>query len=219
MCDVDYKTKSGIIRHQNLVHFDLPHKCNKCEKTFARKENLINHTITSHTDTEKLELFKCDECLYTSPIYHYIAKHKMRKHSKVTFACTYTGCKYSTSTKELLSRHIKGNHDKKTIKCSECGQLFNRQGGLSYHFKRVHPSQLSECDLCGVKFKAKESVRAHMLAKHLKLKQFPCPICKLNISNSIFSLNKHITAMHDQNSKYKCSKCQLSFGSKKGKLL
>ncbi|CAG9801695.1 unnamed protein product [Chironomus riparius] len=113
ICKAHYKDKKDFIQHENSVHFNLPYECDFDGKKYARKPNLINHMITSHMID--FELFKCEECPYTSKLKYLINIHKKTRHSKIAFACSYAGCSFVTANKLYLSQHRSKVHDKKTF--------------------------------------------------------------------------------------------------------
>ena len=46
-CDKSFTKKADLIRHANAVHLKMKnHKCKKCDKQFAQKSNLNTHMKT-----------------------------------------------------------------------------------------------------------------------------------------------------------------------------
>ena len=51
-CSRSYNSKYNLKRHINMNHLHLKsYPCNQCEKTFASKKNLMNHSAT-HSEIE-----------------------------------------------------------------------------------------------------------------------------------------------------------------------
>uniref|UniRef100_A0A2R5LES7 Putative c2h2-type zn-finger protein n=1 Tax=Ornithodoros turicata TaxID=34597 RepID=A0A2R5LES7_9ACAR len=132
--------------------------CFKCQKVFARKENMVNHTCeamgTSQTDPEE---FPCSECgkIFSSDR---LLKRHCAKH---TGQYTCTECGKSYSTKEILANHACVKHPLvERYSCGVCGKAFTRHTYLMKHLP-MHTGQHS-CPVCGKWLRSLDSLTNHL---------------------------------------------------------
>jgi len=74
ICAKTFKLMTGFKKHL-LIHQDMAHSCDLCEKRFRRKDHMINHK-RRHTGEHP---FKCDKCDWTGPDSSSNVHHK-KKH-------------------------------------------------------------------------------------------------------------------------------------------
>ena len=132
--------------------------CSTCDKTFARKHQLLDHEAT-HSEERKFECkvcpdkrsFKTKSQLSNHMQYHYEPKHCWIK------------CDKKCHTSSDLNKHMKSHSDERKFKCMVCPdkRSFKTQNALSRHMK-YHYEPKCPCTKCGKKFHTASNLKQHM---------------------------------------------------------
>lgn len=83
--------------------------------------------------------YPCEQCSYVSKRKGDLLKHSKSKHTDMFFGCREENCSYESYSKNVLKKHVESEHE-----------------GIG------HP-----CTICGHRFRSRESLRKHILHKHL----------------------------------------------------
>ena len=95
------------------------YQCNKCNKTFAHRNNLSSHILVKHNIGEKN--FQCSECDRTFVIGGKLDQHVKRLRpisKKKPFMCEQ--CKMGFTIECELKRHIDIHSRIRTFQCGHC---------------------------------------------------------------------------------------------------
>jgi KRAB domain-containing zinc finger protein len=186
------ETQSNQIINNKPIEKDEPklidkkYKCEKCDKQFDLKSELIQH--------ETLISFKCEKCkkIYASNL-------KLQKHYKRNI-CTYK-CVFCLSAfileqdyKNHLNWHTKG----KTPTEEKLQTIVSDEPIISF-----------PCSKCNIKFNQSVTLSKHMAAVH---KEYPyvCQDCKHTFELE-FVFFEHLKTHSPVNIKIKCDKCSRTF--------
>ena len=151
--EVDLKTSD--VKNQNAVNKTvLQATCELCQKTFASKSTLKNHSNHVH------QLLKPHRCDYCEKSFH------TPSHLKKHIASTH---KVNCPQPE---------------KCEMCEKFFKDKAGLKEHVKNIHNNeQRYHCNICDEKFKYEVTFKKHF-ASHTdsdSSKEFKCEVCSKSL--------------------------------------
>jgi len=217
-CKKNYTSEVKLNMHVKHCTFGLTLQCKICNKTFANKRNLRDHTKIFHEDTMKEESkyhFPCTECDKIFYKKSNLTSHMLR-HSDVTpFICGVVNCGKGFKREKTLIKHFQLIHEgiKDEFLCVHCGQQFMSQTGLRAHIA-IHTGQdyvkrNIKCDVCDKSFRCPADLKTHSVV-HTKAKPYNCnwPQCGQSFSQKA-SLKDHLN-VHEK--KFQCEGCQKCFG-------
>lgn len=129
--------------------------CHRCNRVFARKENLQNHACSGRS-MERSEL-PCTVCGKIFGTDRLLRRH-MAKHTGQHMC---PDCGKSYTTREILANHACPQRPKvERFSCGVCGKAFTRHGYLLKHLP-VHTGQHT-CPVCGKWLRSLDSLANHM---------------------------------------------------------
>jgi len=108
-------------------------QCQKCNETFSKQKDLINHRYKSHT-------IQCNECEYNTPYEHDITRHYSYVHNNEMsgkYGCSR--CDYRTQDVEKLKRH-QTNHQMVIRSYSTKVRLYLEKHRLPFTMQTETPS-------------------------------------------------------------------------------
>ncbi len=159
-CDMMFTQQIEVRQHIKSLHRDKRFSCDKCHKTFSRKDTVRTHKKIAHEGkTYQKKRFYCHKCNR-----HYACVRSLRDHIKVehdgiSFTCG--SCDASFRSRHGLDYHTESLHKSKKFPCQKCDKVFSAADNLRQHVKVAHEGHLYECTLCGVKFKNRRSIYKH----------------------------------------------------------
>ena len=167
-CDTDAlkSEKSDTLSHHghtNAVTTQYRHKCDVCEKKFARKRDLENH-IRVHTGDKP---FMCEWCGKTCSQLANLQKHE-RIHTGVKpYSCPV--CLKPFSDLSSLTRHKQIIHEKlRPHICKICKKTFTLNSHLRKHASVHAKVKPYPCGLCDRKYCSEFHLRAHRRRAHCR---------------------------------------------------
>ncbi|VEN54059.1 unnamed protein product [Callosobruchus maculatus] len=192
-----YKTniKYFLTRHL-LTHPEEAHRCVHCNATFKSKTSLYDHTIKKHSEMIDSVPGKIHEC---------------------------THCTYKSTSKNLLTRHMKthpGSPGYEINKCMHCHLKFKGKASLDEHIVRRHPEfidsvsrNIHECKRCTFKTTLQSYFTKNML-KHAKADSLCMCIHCTETFKTKKGLDNHMVSTHPKSMNtdsvevyYQCTFC------------
>ncbi|KAF2882738.1 hypothetical protein ILUMI_23471 [Ignelater luminosus] len=159
-CKKSFAKKQQLQNHTKTHTKEKNFKCEICEKSFIHKQQLTNHQKT-HVGTKE---FKCSFCAKD-----FMLKQQLQIHEKIhtgekNFACTM--CEKAFITKQQLQNHINSHLGIKPFTCNECHKKFAHKQQLERHTKNHALKQNYTCIECNRKFLTKTSYNEHHTEFH-----------------------------------------------------
>jgi len=218
-CKRDFSSEVKLNIHIKHCTFGQTLQCKICNKTFANKRNLRDHTKIFHevepVKEESKYHFPCTECDKVFYKKSNLTSHLLR-HSDVTpFICGVLNCGKGFKREKTLIKHFQLIHEgvKDEFLCVHCGQQFMSQTGLRTHIS-IHTGQdyvkrNIKCEVCNKGFRCQADLKTHSVV-HTKAKPYSCdwPQCGQSFSQKA-SLKDHLN-VHEN--KFQCEGCKKSFG-------
>jgi uncharacterized Zn-finger protein len=154
-----------------------------CHSSFSFQTGLRNHVQIKH---ENPEIFRCEQCDYTTPYSHLIKNHITAKHTRTedrpSFCCTYPECEKRFTQAVALKSHVRACHEMETFRCPEPG--------------------------CSHQSKYKATLRNHM-AMHKKLGALQAPK-----ASSFSSEGSSPTRYYEESLVFACDQCDKVYVNK-----
>ena len=113
-----------------------------------------------------------------------------------------------------MEYHKKGNKEYhlKEKECTICNKMLHPNKYKTHMFK-FHDQGVEFCDHCGKKCQSTRALERHILAVHVKEKNYCCNICFKKFATDQY-LKRHIDAQHSDKFKYNCDQCGKGFSVK-----
>lgn len=214
ICNKSFAKKCYLRNHTAAVHSASFYECSYCGKTLKGKCSLKTHVLYMHTDVPQLE---CTICNYTTKHPNVLKDHIANHTSLAIYSCDK--CDFTTKHKKSLKGHCDTFHNKTpTIySCKEPGCAFKtkHRNYLPIHVRGVHSAQKKKhvCDDCDYSTHYKTSLRKHIDTVHtLKLTRHKCPECKETFKRKVY-LERHLNAIHVNPTIYRCKEPECDFNS------
>ncbi|CAB0039904.1 unnamed protein product [Trichogramma brassicae] len=146
--------------------------CDRCEKKFGRKSDLLTHQRTVHEGRKDFACGKCEKKFghKITLLLHQKTVHDGRK----DYACDR--CEKEFGQKSKLNDHQKIVHEgRKDFACDKCEKKFGQKSTLLLHQRTVHGGRKDfACDKCEKKFGQKSSLFSHQKTVHEGRKDYAC---------------------------------------------
>ena len=205
-CDFTNTAKRLVVRHflighKNMLCFDC-HNCDDFFITFAELEQHI--TITHGIEVNKKKCFICDRNIPK----HNLKRHFTYRHLNMNLPCNLCGKTFmSPKPLEIHQR----NHEVERLSCKICG-LKIREKNLPNHLAKHKMTERSvKCTECDNLFFTEHDMQKHFRARHrAKLIDHVCTICGYKTNFSINALRRHMK-VHSNERPYKCDQCDWQF--------
>nr|XP_018912773.1 PREDICTED: zinc finger protein 260-like [Bemisia tabaci] len=179
----EYKTWSrySLRTHVKIHLADKGYPCDKCEKKFKQKSQLVNHLAGVHSKKSSKENSSTDDAnkWYTK---------------KVCKICSKT---YADS--KCLKKHIQAVHRKmKPYVCNICGHQSAKKAMMQIHIRSHTGEKPYACTVEGCSYRTGDhnSLRRHLMG-HTGNKPYRCLYCPFACIQTI-NLKRHIAAKHSQ---------------------
>ncbi|XP_074645955.1 uncharacterized protein LOC141902213 [Tubulanus polymorphus] len=118
---------------------------------------VVRNTIAPPKD---VEIFKCDECDYSSHNKYYLKQHIDLVHSADRpYKCPF--CDYAGKRSSALKEHLIVHSNDRPFECSHCNATFRKKGHLTNHIK-MHASRAAQCCFCNQQANSLDELFAHI---------------------------------------------------------
>nr|XP_006819948.1 PREDICTED: zinc finger protein 502-like [Saccoglossus kowalevskii] len=180
------------------------HPCMQCDKTFASRCHLENHTRT-HTG-EKPYLCEYGDCAKRFVQQAHLNYHMMTHSREKPFACPDCGKKFPRQ--DNLKYHSWTHMQDKSHNCQQCGKDFAHKRQLYNHLKTHREVKPFKCGECGKRFSQKCHMDCHMTI-HTGEKPYQCIECGRCFAVT-YRLKNHMR-IHTGEKPYQCTDCGKCF--------
>ncbi|XP_056129313.1 telomere zinc finger-associated protein isoform X2 [Lampris incognitus] len=208
-CDKRYFRKENLLEHEsrNCARAHT-YSCPTCASTFSRKQELRLHII-SHTGEMP---YKCSSCPEQFMLKRDLTIHMIKSHGfPKPHACTECTKCFLTST-ELRVHEAAKHRGEKPFVCEECGHRASSRNGLQMHIKAIHRNERPfVCSFCGHAFTQKTNLNMH-LRVHTGERPYQCHLCGKTFRTQA-SLDKHHRT-HTGERPFSCEFCEQRFTEK-----
>ena len=211
-CDKIFKSDEAFFLHGKICQSlkNCPF-CSRKRPVGSTVKHLYKHVKKSHASESEtvpfrnivdeyalylqsaIERVQCDKCgnYYANP--QSLDNHIRDRHGNESFICSICGSSFR-SKRDLESHSV--THNKATIPCDQCDQVYKKRTFLNRHIKVVHMNIKNHgCDLCDKRFRSTKALNEHKTAIHDKLKPFACLKCDFRCAK-YFNLNLHRERKH-----------------------
>ncbi|KAG0710083.1 Zinc finger protein 418 [Chionoecetes opilio] len=173
-CNKLYPAHYLWTRHM-LVHTNSrPFSCDKCEKKFKSKAELINHQRI-HRPSEERYTHCCEVCGKRFTQKANLDSHLRLHTGNRPFSCEFCGKCFSQ--RGNLEEHRRIHTGEKPFVCATCGVSYSRQGQLAMHRRQHTGEKPHKCQYCEKEFLRREVLKKHE-HMHTDTRPYKCSIVR-----------------------------------------
>ncbi|XP_063880944.1 zinc finger protein ZFMSA12A-like isoform X1 [Scylla paramamosain] len=204
-CNKLYPTHYLWTRHM-LVHTNSrPFSCDKCEKKFKSKAELINHKRI-HRPSEERYTHCCEVCGKRFTQKANLESH-LRLHSgNRPFSCEFCGKCFSQ--RGNMEEHRRIHTGEKPFVCDVCGVSYSRQGQLAMHRRQHSGEKPHKCQYCEKEFLRREVLKKHE-HMHTDTRPYKCSYCEKSFRDQ--GKRKVHERLHTGERPFECQFCGRGF--------
>ncbi|CAG2222717.1 KRAB [Mytilus edulis] len=212
-CSVIFPTLKEYKAHEMLVH-SIP--CKICGEKFSNSWLLKRHWIKKHPENvHDLEEMK------TTSLTRIAEEEENRKETEQMFKCD--NCDFTTRELNVLSSHILESHPEVKPCCSVCGYVYSSQDDVELHMNecnrktKTYQEKCSKykCDVDGCKTITYTLANFnHHKKMHTREKKYSCDECQF-MSSQYSHLLRHVRSVHRRLRPHLCESCGKAYSAKK----
>ncbi|XP_073745669.1 zinc finger and SCAN domain-containing protein 9 isoform X1 [Callorhinus ursinus] len=128
-CEKSFARSSGLVCHQRVHTGERPYECSECGKTFSRSSGLFNHRGIHNLQKR----YRCAECGKAFSQSAGLIQHQRTHRGERPHLCGQCGKSYSR--RSFLIEHQRSHTGERPHQCTKCGKSFNRHCNLIRHQK------------------------------------------------------------------------------------
>lgn len=200
-CDKRFSTNQHLRQHILLHTQPMPYKCDSCDQSFHKNNQLKKHIAHAHLMTKP--------CICSEPgcgmsfVYQSILdKHVSKAHDDTKrYVCEFEHCGEQFTKWSMLQAHCKDVH---RLRCSYCNKLYADSCAFRLHVETHEvPLEDRQTFSCGIEECTKKFTKAHALRQHVRvihegIRRHECAICNKAFAYKK-SLDNHIARFHGEN--------------------
>ncbi|CAN7942350.1 unnamed protein product [Ixodes pacificus] len=196
------RDQRGILDHLVVYGCEQQLKCQHCQKSFSKGENL-----GCPTEIHKPEkTFECQLCPAEFWKNSDLVSHSQTHMGKNRFRCGE--CLKVFAQISSLSFHMQSHRGEKPYKCKQCPEAFAWNGALLHHTKAHASNRPFKCTSCPKSFVRSRDCTTHMRT-HAGDRPYKCMQCHKAFTQKISRI-RHMR-IHKREVPYKCKWCPLFF--------
>ncbi|XP_041780289.1 zinc finger protein 567-like [Anopheles merus] len=189
------------------------YKCDHCEQTFKRRDELDRHRYT-HTGVHAYPCLEPD-CGKAYSNRSHLLRHVRACHlesagtARPEVDCSHPNCAMKFTTRQAMKRHYQTKHVLgKPYACDTCGERFWRKLQLKLHKVRHTGEYPHRCEHCGQGFVNARTMRSHRCRQNAHR----CPDCAREFLRwSELVVHRRL----DHPTQYRCDQCDKQFSTKR----
>lgn len=200
VCSQTFGSPSGMQLHYARGHNTngepFP-ECDVCGRTFKRRQNIVSHMITIHSQGGEIV---CQQCEKTFTTQRNLKRHLQHIHNPQFPYLECDNCSKIFKGKHSLIAHIQATHDisRDSSQCHICKKVYTNKRNLKRHVEALHgEGGLFKCPLCPKVYTTKQSLRRHSRVRHRPGHEY---------RPRIYHWENMTTAL-----KHSCKKCEKDF--------
>ncbi|KAK3579005.1 hypothetical protein CHS0354_034802 [Potamilus streckersoni] len=178
--------------------------------TVSCDDGPVSNTVVEDlqiSNSASKEIYKCEECDYSSKNKHYLKQHVDLVHSSDRpYKCPF--CDYAGKRSHALREHLIVHSNERPFECIHCNATFRKKGHLTNHIKLHTTHRLLKCPICKdlVSEAGDNGLDVHLRTVHNTEKVYGCDLCDY-VAPSEQEIKGHIEIKHVDDLGYKCSVC------------
>ncbi|XP_064652574.1 PR domain zinc finger protein 15-like [Lineus longissimus] len=224
ICGATFRNMKYLFRHMTGHTRDLV--CKKCEKSFSRKQSLLQHLNKCYPEQlieMNVEIHACSKCSKVFSDDAKLKNHMVWHEGK--YRCE--GCGKQFSTQMTLTGHVcagkspsnseaevqdEDNNQVVKFECRVCQKVFTKEEHLDRHM--ITHSDKFKCKMCKKSFGRKLDLEMHEIVCQARIsiqeKGFvKCTVC----DSEFFNVNEFFKHSLEHSTPYKCGSCQRPYRS------
>lgn len=193
VCGVQVRNDEYLALHMNLHNGKTENDCSFCDKSFARRVNVIRH-MQVHFNKKK---HQCERCgmffTQTTIFYNHRLQHEAEDNPLICSICSQTFKTIRTYKRHMVTHQ----EDRPRYNCEFCGKVFVDKYTLKMHIRTHHANTSGGDDS-----QEQTTVQSHKKVKVSTIEEqqdhviFTCVICQhIFVRQDLFS--EHMQNVHD----------------------
>ena len=182
-CGFPAKSRSQLYTHKRRKHGPTNFACVLCEYVSASTADLEDHKrsfhlgeITKQSPSKNNERkrkeresqldFTCHICNVKKNSRQMLSLHIKADHEGIRFNCIEEGCDFSAKQKSQLKIHVNVKHLRIKVHCELCDYTATQVPYLNNHMLKKHGVKPFSCDKCSFRCYKKERMQCHLQSMH-----------------------------------------------------
>ncbi|XP_041971199.1 zinc finger protein OZF-like [Aricia agestis] len=209
-CGKEFRSLSSLEQHKRTHLGIKPFQCDKCDRQYTVKTNLIKHLSGPECKKKEPEgELQCHVCNKMFLKKFLLQSHLKRHSTERPFKCSI--CHSNYKYKSTVLRHEQLHKGIKPYSCKICRKTFTHPGLIKPHMRKHTGEKPYQCDLCLKWFSHKHNLQRHM-PRHMKIKHVVCDICSKVFPKE--SRLKYHMRTHTKEKPFACYVCPKTFSHK-----